>query len=141
MSTWLFEPTHRAPRVHHAATTLRLVNAQTSQDIDHVLEHSLKKSDNDHAIIQKLTFDSLDLWDCVQNGKIIGCEAFFGKIVSGAFIRGSLALEASASDNSGVACEYAAMLQFVKDDKGWISRLEIGDFEVVRWTCTWGHLL
>lgn len=137
MSTWLFEPTHRAPRVHHAATTLRLVSAQTNQDMNHVLEHSTKKFEKDHAIIHKL--NSIP-WTCGTVFKVVqllDVRPFSAK----SFIRGSLDLEAFASDNLSIACEYAAMLQLVKYDKGWIWRLQIGELEVVRRICTWGHLL
>ncbi|KAE9963639.1 hypothetical protein BLS_009103 [Venturia inaequalis] len=135
--TWLYEPTHRAPRVHHATTILRLISLQTNEDMNFVLAQAVKKFDKDHVAIQKLTHDIF------FSGKIGGDEPLIwaGKIMSRAFIRGSLDLKAPLTHNWRVACEYVDVLHFIEDDDGWICDLEQGRLEYVRRTTRFGHLL
>lgn len=137
LSTWFYDPTHKAPRIHHTSTKLRLISVQTNQDMDFVHTQAIKKFDTDHAIIQKL------ITDYITVNKLTGFRPpiLVAKIMSRAFILGSLDLKKSVSNNWKAACQYTDVLRFIEDDEGWISCLEKNSLEYMRRTHAWGHLL
>lgn len=64
-----------------------------------------------------------------------------GKIMSGAFLRGSLDLKAPLTENWRVACEYIGLMYSIKNDHEWLFHWEQGHLRDRLRDVPFGHLL